>query len=375
MPRQCHGLVLALLQIALRRVRIRDRGFETFLNAIGLTMKISLTALVALFIAQTAPLQADDPANSAGRQKIVAAVERGIALVEKSARSYPTHRKCFACHHQTLPLLALGEARQARLQIDEKLPGEILEFVVASFRGKIDDLTAGENIGGKGLTVGYGAWTLRLANRPPDDLTRAMTTYLIKTQADDGHWDLHSIRPPAEESLVMCTVLAAYELKSGADEKQREAALAAVDKSRRWLASAKFESQEDKVARLWGCRLLGACEEDLQDARKALLDTQRANGGWGQTAEMESDAYATGTALFVLLDTGLAADDPKLQQGIDFLLKTQLADGSWRVVTRAKPVQVYFDNGDPHGTSQFISTSATCWSIAALARSINDSKD
>ncbi|HEY2253321.1 MAG TPA: hypothetical protein VGH74_19745, partial [Planctomycetaceae bacterium] len=207
-------------------------------------MKISLTALVALLIALTAPLQADDPANSPARQKIAAAVERGIALVEKSARSYPTHRKCFACHHQTLPLLALGEARQARLQTDEKLAGEILEFVVTSFRGKIDDLKGGENIGGKGLTVGYGAWTLRLANRPPDDLTQAMTTYLIKTQAEDGHWDLHSIRPPAEESLVMCTVLAAYELKSSAAGEQRDAALAAVEKSRRWLASAKLESQE-----------------------------------------------------------------------------------------------------------------------------------
>jgi N-acyl-D-amino-acid deacylase len=125
---------------------------------------------------------------------------------------------------------------------------------------------------------------------------------------------------------------------------------------------------------LWGCRLLGASEEELTAAGKAVLDTQRADGGWGQTAEMESDAYATGTALFVLLDTGLAAGDPKLQLGIDFLLKTQLEDGSWRVVTRAKPVQVYFDNGDPHGTSQFISTAATCWSVAALAKSINDSK-
>jgi len=201
-----------------------------------------------------------------------------------------------------------------------------------------------------------------------------MTTYLIKTQAEDGHWELHSIRPPAEESLVMCTVLAAYELKSALDEDQREAALAAVDKSRRWLAAAKLDSQEDKVARLWGCRLLEAGEDELAAARKGVLEMQRADGGWSQTAEMESDAYATGTAMFVLLDTGLAADDPKLQAGIDYLLKTQLDDGSWRVTTRATPVQVYFDNGDPHGTSQFISTSATCWSVAALARSINDSR-
>jgi N-acyl-D-amino-acid deacylase len=267
--------------------------------------------------------------------------------------------------------LALGEARRAQAKTDEKLSGEILEFAVTSFRGKIDDLKAGDNIGGKGLTVGYGLWTLRLGQRPSDDLSQAMATYLIKTQAEDGHWELHSIRPPAEESLVMCTVLAAYGLKSGADEGQREAALVAVDKSRRWLASAKLDSHEDKVARLWGCRLLEAGQDELAAARKGVLDMQRADGGWGQTAEMESDAYASGTALFILLDTGLAASDPKLQHGVEFLLKAQLEDGSWRVTTRAKPVQVYFDNGDPHGTSQFISTSATCWAIAALARAID----
>jgi hypothetical protein len=42
-------------------------------------------------------------------------------------------------------------------------------------------------------------------------------------------------------------------------------------------------------------------------------------------------------------------------------------DGSWHVATRSKPVQVYFDNGDPHGKDQFISMMATSWSTAALA--------
>ena len=156
-------------------------GFDIFLNTnVGLIMKLillfSVTALVALPVVPAGALRADDRANPGRRQKIVAAVERGVTLVEKSARSYPTHRKCFACHHQTLPLLAIGEARKAGVQTDEKLPGEIVEFAATSFRGKIDDLNAGDNIGGKGLTVGYGLWALRLAEREPDDLAQAMAT-------------------------------------------------------------------------------------------------------------------------------------------------------------------------------------------------------
>src|SRR5579863_6207091 len=95
---------------------------------------LRLTILIALFIVPAVALWAEERPIVASRQKIAAAVERGINLVEKSARSYPTHRKCFACHHQTLPLLALSEARQAQVKTDEKLTGEILEFVVTSFR-------------------------------------------------------------------------------------------------------------------------------------------------------------------------------------------------------------------------------------------------
>ena len=51
-----------------------------------------------------------------------------------------------------------------------------------------------------------------------------------------------------------------------------------------------------------------------------------------------------------------------------YLLKNQKEDGSWLVKTRSKPIQKFFDNGDPHGKNQFISISATSWATAALAK-------
>jgi N-acyl-D-amino-acid deacylase len=85
---------------------------------------------------------------------------------------------------------------------------------------------------------------------------------------------------------------------------------------------------------------------------------------------MASDPYATGQALLMLaqLDTSHKIHQrEQFQRGIRYLLQSQQPDGSWHVVTRSKPVQVYFDNGDPHGKDQFISMMATCWSTAALA--------
>ncbi len=325
---------------------------------------------IALVLVGVDVSRGGEPGVGEGRKRSLAAIERGVALIEKGARSYPTHRKCFACHHQTLPLLALNEARASEARVDAGLPASLVEFTTGSFRRQIDDLVAGENIEGQGLTVGYGIWALRLGEAKPDDLTAAMAAYLLKTQLEDGHWELHAIRPPGEESLVMCTVLAASGLAHYAGEAEGEKSAAAVEKARAWLAAAKIESHEDCVARLWSMQLLGGSDEDRAASRQAVLDTQREDGGWGQTAEMESDAYATGSALYVLLDTGPSATDSKIGRAVEYLLKTQLEDGSWHVKSRAKPVQAFFDNGDPHGKDQFISISATCWSVAALSRAI-----
>jgi N-acyl-D-amino-acid deacylase len=87
---------------------------------------------------------------------------------------------------------------------------------------------------------------------------------------------------------------------------------------------------------------------------------------------MESDAYATGQTLCVLFMAGASPSDPSCRRGVEFLLTAQREDGSWFVKSRSKPIQVYFDNGDPHGADQFISTPATCWALVALAMSARE---
>lgn len=119
---------------------------------------------------------------------------------------------------------------------------------------------------------------------------------------------------------------------------------------------------------LWALHLLSATPDELNAARETVLAAQRPDGGWSQLDDMESDAYATGHTLYMLGLVGMPAADPAYQRGVAYLLKTQRDDGSWFVKSRSKPIQVYFDNGDPHGKDQFISTPATCWALAALAR-------
>ena len=62
----------------------------------------------------------------------------------------------------------------------------------------------------------------------------------------------------------------------------------------------------------------------------------------------------------------VAVDNSAYRRGIQFLLGSQLEDGSWYVRTRAVPIQPYFDSDFPHGADQFISAAATNWAAMAL---------
>lgn len=329
--------------------------------------------LFAMIFVTTYCAGTDDPIH--GRSgALQTAVTKGLDVVTKAAERYPDHQSCFSCHHQTLPMLAAVMARGRGIEIHETWLKGQKDFTHTSFADDLDALRAGRGIGGRSMTVGYGLWALRLADSPADETTEAMVTFLLKTQHDDGHWSRQTSRPPLEDSNIMCTALAIYGLQKYPADSQRADIEAAVARAAQWLSDAKLESQEDRCARLWSLSLLKASIEESGTVRSAIIAAQRDDGGWAQLDSMTSDAYATGQTLWLLQATGFDTTEPAYQRGVDYLLRSQCDDGSWFVSTRSKPVQPYFDNGDPHGKDQFISTPATCWAVAALAAAINPSE-
>jgi Prenyltransferase and squalene oxidase repeat len=351
---------------------------------------------VAVFVATCVPTVAARSAPVPARKphhQLRTAITRGLAIVQKGARNYPKHRKCYSCHHQTFPLLAMTEAKDAGFGIDERLAKDIVGFTRKSFRDRIGGLKKGTGIGGRAMTVGYGLWTFRLAGEKPDDVTEAMVAFLEKTQETRGRWAPQAHRPPLEESRITVTLLSLYGMQKYGTASQTKAVKTAEGRALKWLATVKPKSHEDRVMLLWAKSLFGGSKAEIADARKAVLAAQKPDGGWAQLDGMQSDAYATGQTLWVLLRTmspfaprkdagrsnrertgeiALSRSERRqcataIRKGVEFLLKTQQADGSWFVKTRSRPVQIYFDNGDPHGKSQFISIAATGWAMAALA--------
>lgn len=319
-----------------------------------------LAALVHSAIAAT------DAAPSA--EAIRAAVEKSLPLLTAGARgSMEKRERCFTCHNQGLPILALTTAQSRGLAIDAEELRKQVQFTASFLERNRTNYLAGKGQGGQADTAGYALWALENGGWKPDATTAAVSEYLLLWQRDLEHWKPQSRRPPTEQSLFTSTHAALRGLQTFSTPEQRERLNLRVEQVRAWLRQTPAADTEDRVFRLRALHLAGVPVAELRQATQELAQTQRADGGWAQLADRESDAYATGTALVALHQAGgVGTAEAAYRNGLRYLLAQQRPDGSWLVTSRSKPIQSYFESGYPHGTNQFISISAAGWATTAL---------
>jgi hypothetical protein len=300
--------------------------------------------------------------------RLQGAVSRALPWLLAGAEGHIAQRTCFACHNQATPLLALTTARERGLAVPAEHVRKQTEFIAAFLESNREQYRKGQGQGGQVDTAGYALFTLELGGWKPDATTEAVVEYLLLRDKDRDHWRTSSRRPPSETSDFTATWVALRALRKWGTPAQQERIGQRRTAVRRWLLEARANDTEDRVFRLRGLQEVEADGKHLQRAVTELVRTQRADGGWGQTGRMDSDAYATGTALVALHSAGaLLTTDPVYRRGIEFLLKTQRTDGTWWVRSRSNPFQKYFESGFPHGKDQFISMAASGWATTALA--------
>jgi hypothetical protein len=264
-------------------------------------------------------------------------------------------------------VFALLAAQSRDFEIDEENLARQVEHTFQHLKRGLANYQIGKGQGGGVLTAGYALWTLDESLWQPDEVTTSVTHYLLQHQNDQPHWRQRGQRPPSSGSDYTATYVALRGLGNfGTTEQQtriQERRQAAIQ----WLKEAQPSDTEDLVFRIGALNYAGAEDELIASAAEDLLSQQRRDGGWGQQADMQSDPYATATALALMMkDGGIETVDPRVQSGIEYLLRNQLADGTWHVATRANPVQDYFESGFPHGVDQFISIAASGWATVAL---------
>jgi hypothetical protein len=292
-------------------------------------------------------------------------VENAVALLQKSGPQFVKVSGCVSCHHQSIPQMANAAARRRNFHVDETIATQQTKAVLAMFKPVREAMEKGTTqLPNPGISVSYSLLGLAAEGYPADDLTRAMTLTIERTQLPDGSFAILPARPPMEASTVTATALSIRALRLyGRDSDAR------IIKARQWLLNAQPASMEERNMRLLGLVWSGAPESAITEAAQAVLSQQRPDGGWAQLPGRETDAYATGQALVALQEAGMPAVSQQIRHGMAFLLRTQLDDGSWLVRTRSSPLQPLKESGFPHGRDQWISATATSWAAMALALS------
>ena len=332
----------------------------------------SLLAVLVVSVLTAPPLRADD--SKPAPDVLRAAISRSIPLLDIGSAGSAEQRTCFTCHNQAVPVLALVEAKKQGFAIDEEnLERQLKHTAEHLVRGRKSYLE-GSGQGGTVVTAGYALWTLDAGGWQADETTAAVAGFLLDYQKEANHWSRPGKRPPSSGSDFTTTYVALRGLAAFGTDEQRSRIELRTQEVGQWLLSEDPCDTEDRVFRLRAFEYVGEDPEVVSKAVEELLNTQRSDGGWAQTSEIESDAYATGTVLVALLRAGgLSAEHPAIRRGIAYLVDTQLDDGSWHVVTRAEPFQTYFESGFPHGKDQFISLTASSWSTLALLLSLPES--
>ena len=306
-------------------------------------------------------------ASAATAATIRAAVDRSLPMLQRIDLPFIKKTGCVSCHHNTVVSMAVDAATRNGHRINEQLVAEQRRIIADYLESWRERTLQNIPIAGGVDTVSYLLLGTRAAGQLPDRATDAQAVWLRRRQQPDGHWAVQTIRPPIESNDIEVTAVSMRALQTYAQQTQRQEFQRAVDRARDWLEHATATTTEEHAFRVLGLSWARARTALIAAAARDLLAVQQNDGGWAQLPAMTSDAYATGEALVALQHAGVGMDNPAFRRGVEFLLRTQLEDGSWYVQSRAMPIQAYFESGFPHRADQWISAAATAWATTALA--------
>jgi len=301
--------------------------------------------------------------------EVGATIDRGLAFLTKDALAWKNKHNCASCHHAALVIWSMREAKQRGHAVEEPVLAQLTKWVAESGDGKFG--LARPASAPKALSPKAVWFALALGADPkPDAISQKGMKLLLKTvkseQTENGSWSTWpETRPPifgdSNESMTALATLAVLPAAAAGDASAK----AVRDKGIQWLAKTKTDNDPQSIAmRLVLWRRLGRPANEWEPLIQHIKKRQNADGGWSQTKDMASDAWATGQALYALAHAGIKPNDPVIARAHAFLIKTQRSDGSWPMTSR--PVKP----GGKGSTSLIPITGAgSAWAVLGLVRS------
>jgi ankyrin repeat protein len=343
-----------------------EKRDKSGLNARGWAARYNSPALLQALqmepqATSTIELAADNNTARDARQ----AAGKAVALLERTSASFFREGGCAGCHAQNMTAMAVTAAKAAGIPVHDAEQVEALKGALAQAGAAEQPLLQRADPPTSEI-LSFALLQFAASGWKGDRTTDAMIYNLAAQQREDGSWSMGIARPPMGDGDFSRTATGIRALAlfgfSGrqADFQNR------IERAARWLATATPQTTEEHSMQLLGLHWAGK-DSDLLKKAGMLTQQQRDDGGWGQTPDLPSDAYATGEALYALHEIGVSADSAVYRRAVEYLLCTQADDGSWHVTSRAAKIQPYFESGFPYGHDQWISSAGTAWAAMALS--------
>lgn len=272
------------------------------------------------------------------------AAERALPYVARQTAAWIEQKKCTSCHQVPHALWAMNEARARGLTVDGRLT-DWNRWSVAFVLREPDESEDSKNRGRERADEIY---QILLAGSTADiptegeakhaaaDARQELLALLLAGQADDGLWhgkgQLFGQKRPNQETDEATTMWSLHTLGlkgEGLDGME------AAGKRAREKFEARSTTTEHLVLRYLLAREAGEGEKAAA-LRDQIISHQNDDGGWGWLLEEDSDALATGQALYALSYMDLEHRREPVRRAQAFLVRTQQDDGSWHVPSTLK---------------------------------------
>jgi outer membrane protein OmpA-like peptidoglycan-associated protein len=289
------------------------------------------------------------------------AAQMGIDWLEPESVEWQNHNRCFGCHVQAQTLMGLAVAQSNNYVVSARAAHDLAEFTRT--KQDTDGHEKDEGSDSRSTPTQFAAMGLAYYDESngtkSDSALRRYVDWLAARAKPTGELDLDTQEPPISQGSLMGTANAVVAFTQAFAETGDPRYKAAADRGLSFIASARPSTTQDKVFTIIVLSRLGTAAQRQLAARviKQLQSEQNSDGGWRERATMrESNAFATGQALYALKEAGVSITSPAFSNGVRYLLATQQKSGAW-----------------PPGTTQAKRPSEfapTMWAVIGLAGAI-----
>jgi len=204
-----------------------------------ITTALAILLMISLFVSERTSARKNSPYT------VKKAIEKGLPLLESIRVPFLEKTGCFSCHHNFLPAMASGLARERGFKVNEKTALEESELILGIVKDGREKLLQGDGFGEAQFTAAMALLSLAANKQTPNKTTDALVHFLLSGQNVDGRWMTPLSRPPSESSDITGTAVSVRALQLYAPKGMRQEMETRVERARAWLLKAAPGNNEE----------------------------------------------------------------------------------------------------------------------------------